>query len=76
MPRPKGSTDVKKRKRKVFITAQQEREIVKDYNRGVPSLEIRNEYSISNAQLSKIRKSKWYVNNMYYLNYNDRPFIP
>ena len=58
MPRPKGSTDVKKRKRKVFITAQQEREIVKDYNRGVPSLEIRNEYSISNAQLSKIRKSR------------------
>lgn len=58
MARPKGSKDLKKRKRKVFITGQQEREIVKDYNNGVPSLDIRNKYSISNAQLSNIRKSR------------------
>ena len=58
MARPKGSKDLKKRKRKVFITAQQEREIVKDYNSGVPSLDIRNKYSISNPQLSNIRKNR------------------
>ena len=56
MGRPKGSKDLKKRKSKVFITAQQEREIVKDYNSGVPPLDIRNKYSISEAQLINIWK--------------------
>ena len=70
MARPKGSKDLKERKSKVFITAQQEREIVKDYNRGVPSLDIRNKYSISNAQLSNIRKSLIINKTMLIAHYN------
>lgn len=58
MPRPKGSKDKKKRKRKVILTGKQEREIIKDYENGYTSSQIQKKYGITKSTLSTLRKER------------------
>lgn len=58
MPRPKGSKDKKKRKRKVILTGKQERDLIKDYENGYTAAQIREKYGITKTTLSSLRKER------------------
>ena len=58
MPRPKGSRDKRKRKRKVILNGQQERSAIQDYENGMNSCDIRKKYGITQSTLSSLRKNR------------------
>jgi hypothetical protein len=58
MSRPKGSVDIKKRKKKVLLNGQQERELIKDYSNGVSSADILKKYNITKSNLSSLKKRR------------------
>jgi hypothetical protein len=58
MPRPKGSKDKVKRKRKNILDGNTERKLIQDYADGVAPYEIKKKYNISKAALSVLLKTR------------------
>lgn len=58
MPRPKGSRDKRKRKRKVLLDGNQERKLIEDYENGYTSSQIQEKYGITKSTLSALRKER------------------
>lgn len=65
MSRPKNSKDKKKRKRKTILNGTQERELIKDYESGMKTAELRKKYSVGKSYISsmfKLRNIKKRIN--------------
>lgn len=58
MSRPKNSKDASKRKRKTFLTSQEELNIVEDYNNGSSTATILRKYGISKGALSGLKQRR------------------
>jgi hypothetical protein len=63
--RPKGSKDTAKRKRKVFLNGKQERELIKDYEKGLSVSDITKKYNISKVNFSTIKKQRGVKNRIH-----------
>ena len=63
--RPKGSKDTTKRKRKVFLNGKQERELIKDYEKGLSVSDITKKYNISKVNFSTIKKQRGVKNRIH-----------
>lgn len=58
MSRPKGSGDKCKRKRKVLLNGNQERQLIKDYENGYTASQIKKKYSITQSTISALKKQR------------------